>query len=118
MGYNLIRESIHNTMDHVLHEEDSQHLYDAIRKVKGVQAIDDLRAREHGHYLIVDVKISVNPKITVLEGHDIARHVKSMLIGRFANISDVFVHVNPYDPSFPYNPGYEQEDGDRPTVLH
>lgn len=118
MGYNLIRDSIHSTMDHVLHEEDSQYLYDAIRMVKGVQAIDELRAREHGHYLIVDVKISVNPKITVLEGHEIALRVKTLLLGRFANIADVFVHVNPYDPSFPYNPGYEPEDNDRPTILH
>lgn len=118
MGYNLIRDSIHSAMDHVLHEEDSQHLYEAIRKVKGVQGIDELRAREHGHYLIVDVKISVNPKITVLEGHEIARQVKTMLLGRFANIADVFVHVNPYDPSFPYNPGYEHEGNDRPTILH
>lgn len=118
MGYNLIRDSIHSTMDHVLHEEDSQYLYDAIRMVKGVQAIDELRAREHGHYLIVDVKISVNPKITVLEGHEIALRVKTLLLGRFANIADVFVHVNPYDPSFPYNPGYEPEDNERPTILH
>jgi cation diffusion facilitator family transporter len=118
MGYRLIRESIHTTMDHVLHEEDSRHLYEAIRSVKGVQAVDDLRARELGHYLIVDVKISVNPRITVLEGHEIARQVKLMLLRRFKNIADVFVHVNPYDPSFPYHPGYDQMDGDRPTILH
>lgn len=118
MGYRLIRESVHQTMDHVLHEEDAKYLYEAIRGVKGVLSIDDLRAREHGHYLIVDLKISVNPRITVLEGHEIARRVKMMLMGRFSNIADVFVHVNPYDPSFPYHPGYEHEDGERPTLLH
>jgi len=118
MGYDLIRESIHNTMDHVLHEEDSQHLYETIRSVRGVQAIDDLRARELGPYLVVDVKISVNPKITVLEGHEIARNVKMTLLRKYSNISDVFIHVNPYDPSFPYNAGYDRDDGDRPTLLH
>lgn len=118
MGYDLIRESIHNTMDHVLHEEDSKHLFEAIQNVRGVEAIDDLRAREHGPYLIVDVKISVNPKITVLEGHEITRNVKMTLLRKFSNISDVFIHVNPYDPSFPYNAGYERDDEDRPTLLH
>jgi len=118
MGYDLVREAIHNTMDHVLHEEDSRHLYQTIRSVRGVQAIDDLRAREHGPYLIVDVKISVNPKITVLEGHEIARNVKLTLLRKYPNISDVFIHVNPYDPSFPYNAGYDRDDGDRPTLLH
>lgn len=46
MGYKLIMESIHNTMDHVLHEEDTLELRKAVEGVKGVIQVDDLRARE------------------------------------------------------------------------
>lgn len=117
MGYKLIMESIHNTMDHVMHEEDTAEIKEAVENVKGVLAVDDLRAREHGHYVIVDVKISVNPRITVLEGHDIAKNVKQTLLHRFPHVSDVFTHVNPYDPGYPYkNPtevGHEEQ-----TLLH
>lgn len=118
MGYHLIMESIHTTMDHVLHNEDSQELVEAAQRVKGVITVDELRAREHGHYVIVDVKISVNPRITVLEGHDIAKAVKTLLMKRFAHVSDVFVHVNPYDPGYPYKNNVDPEQDDFPTLLH
>lgn len=102
MGYKLVMESIHYTMDHVLHDEEAEELVHAVQQVAGVIDIDDLRAREHGHYVIVDIKISVNPHISVHEGHDIARAVKNELMMRFSHVSDVFVHVNPYEGS-PYD---------------
>lgn len=118
MGYSLIVEAIHNTMDHVLRQEDAEELIKVVQRVKGVIAVDDLRAREHGHYVIVDVKISVNPRITVMEGHDIAKSVKQKLMNRFIHVSDVFIHVNPYDPGYPYKNNVDPEQDDFPTLLH
>ncbi|WP_166238779.1 cation diffusion facilitator family transporter [Paenibacillus turpanensis] len=119
MGYHLVKESIHNTMDHVLHEEDAKELVDEVQRVRGVMSVDELRAREHGHYVVVDVKISVNPRISVLEGHDIAKSVKHQLLDKFGHVSDVFIHVNPYDPDYPYKvTGADAEDDNHPTMLH
>ncbi|MCC2685790.1 MAG: cation transporter [Paenibacillaceae bacterium] len=118
MGYKLIMESIHDTMDHVLHHEEADELLKAVQRVPGVIAVDSLRAREHGHYVIVDVKISVNPRISVMEGHDIAKHVKHMLLTRFIHVSDVFIHVNPYDPGYPYKNNVDSEQDDFPSLLH
>jgi divalent metal cation (Fe/Co/Zn/Cd) transporter len=64
------------------------------------------------------MRISVNPRITVCEGHEIAKEVKSMLLERFIHISDVFVHVNPYDPGYPYKNNLELEQRDFPMMLH
>jgi cation diffusion facilitator family transporter len=118
MGYRLVLESIHNTMDHVLHQEDAAQLISMVQHVKGVITVDDLRTREHGHYVIVDIKVSVNPKISVLEGHDIARSVKQQLMKKFIHISDVFVHINPYDPGYPYKNNMDSEQDDYPTLVH
>jgi cation diffusion facilitator family transporter len=118
MGYRLVMESIHNTYDHVLHHEDAAELISTVQRVKGVITVDNLRAREHGHYVIVDIKISVNPKISVLEGHDIARTAKQQLMKRFIHVSDVFVHVNPYDPGYPYKNNMDAEQDDYPTLVH
>ncbi len=118
IGYRLVMEAIHNAMDHVLHEEDSEELVKAVLKSRGVITVDDLRAREHGHYVVVDLKISVNPRITVLEGHDIAKTVKQNLIQKFSHVSDVLVHVNPYDPGYPYKHSDDPEHSDVPNVLH
>ncbi|HZG57264.1 cation diffusion facilitator family transporter [Paenibacillus sp.] len=118
MGYRLIMEAIHNTLDHVLHTEDAEELVQAAQHVKGVITVDELRAREHGHYVIVDAKISVNPRITVLEGHDIAKAVKHELMNKFSHVSDVFVHVNPYDPGFPYKNVGDAAQDETPSLLH
>ncbi|MBN2910092.1 cation transporter [Polycladomyces sp. WAk] len=96
MAYKLAKESIHTTMDHVLHEEDAAELVDTAASVPGVTRVDELRAREHGHYVIVDVKIAVDPQITVEQGHQIGKRVKHTLMDRFDHVSDVLVHVNPY----------------------
>jgi cation diffusion facilitator family transporter len=118
IGYKLVMQSIHSTLDHVLHDEDSEELLKSVLKTKGVITVDDLRAREHGHYVIVDVKISVNPRITVLEGHDIAKAVKLNLMDRFSHVSDVFVHVNPYDPGYPYKINMDSEESSLPIMIH
>jgi cation diffusion facilitator family transporter len=118
MGYKLIKESIHNTMDHVLHDEDAAELVQTVQRIKGVITVDGLRAREHGHYVIVDVKISVNPRISVAEGHEIAKITKQHLMKRFIHVSDVLVHVNPYDPGYPYKNNVDPEQDEMPTLLH
>jgi cation diffusion facilitator family transporter len=97
MSYNIMMDSIHSTLDHVLHEEDTRDFRQTIERVPGVMRLDTLRAREHGHYLIIDVKIGVNPYITVEEGHRIGKRVKVDLMENFSQVRDVFVHINPYE---------------------
>jgi cation diffusion facilitator family transporter len=97
MAWKLGKESIHNTLDHVLHEEDALELRKTAEKVKGVIQVDELHAREHGHYVIVDIKISVDPCLTVEEGHAIGKSVKETLIQQHEHVQNVLIHVNPYD---------------------
>jgi cation diffusion facilitator family transporter len=118
MGYKLVMEAIHNTFDQVMQAEDAAELVSTVQKIKGVITVDDLRAREHGHYVIVDVKISVNPKISVHEGHDIARNAKQQLMKRFIHVSDVFIHVNPYDPGYPYKNNVDSDQDESRSLLH
>ena len=96
MAWKFGAESIHNTLDHVLHDEDTQELRQSVTEVEGVLAINELHAREHGHYLIVDLKISVDPYITVEEGHRVGKKVKKRLL-EDPDVQDVFIHINPYN---------------------
>lgn len=118
MGYKLIHEAITGALDQVLPTERAEELIKAVLGIRGVLSVDELRARVTGHYVIVDVKIGVNPQITVDEGHDIAKAVKSHLMETFGHVSDVFVHVNPYVSEFPYG-GKSDDDRDRTaTIVH
>jgi cation diffusion facilitator family transporter len=95
-AWKLGKESIHNTMDHVLHDEETDEFRQIIEKVSGVKAINELHAREHGHYVIIDLKIAVDPHITVEEGHLIGKAVKKKLL-EAAHVQNVLVHINPYN---------------------
>lgn len=117
LGYKMMMESVHNSSDQVLHDEDAAELISTVQRVDGVITVDDLRAREHGHYVIVEVKISVNPRISVAEGHDIAKTTKNLLMKRFIHVSDVLIHVNPYDPGYPYKNNVNPDHDDFPNLL-
>ncbi|MCJ8006942.1 cation diffusion facilitator family transporter [Lederbergia wuyishanensis] len=94
MAWKLGADSIHNTLDHVLHEEDTTTFREMVASVPEVKEIGELHAREHGYYVIIDLKISVDPDITVKEGHEIGKKVKSKLLDH-PDVHDVFVHINP-----------------------
>ncbi|MET3196238.1 cation diffusion facilitator family transporter [Bacillus sp. OAE603] len=96
MAWDIGAESIHTTMDHVLHEEDVQQYKDIVRTIEGVKEINTLYAREHGYYVIIDIKVSVDPYITVEEGHRIGKNVKAKLMEQ-KDVENVFVHINPYN---------------------
>ncbi len=118
MAYNIMKESIHTTLDHVLHQEETVDLRRAIEQVPGVLRIDSLRAREHGHYQIVDIKVSVDPTITVEEGHRIGKQVKQTLLDQFTAVRDVLVHINPYDSPAAFDGTMQQREDQRSDLLH
>jgi cation diffusion facilitator family transporter len=63
-----------------------------------VKRIDRLRAREHGHYVLVDLRISIDYFKTIKEGHDLSHAIKKSLMDKNDNIGEVLIHLNPYYP--------------------
>jgi cation diffusion facilitator family transporter len=98
MGYEVVRDASNALMDTVVNEQDMIRYRDFIEAIEGVARIDELRVRDHGRYVIIDVKIGVDADISVAAGHEIAAEVKRRIMAAFPNVLDVFVHVNPYYP--------------------
>ncbi len=96
MGFKIGRDAVSVTLETVLDEGRTKKFEMTTMKVSGVERLDMLNARTHGSYVIIDVKISVDPNITVDEGHSIAARVKEKLMEDHHEVQDVYVHVNPY----------------------
>lgn len=96
IGYTLIRDSAQTLMDRTAPGEDLSVYAACVRETPGVRSIDELRVRDHGQYVIVDVEISVDAQMTVAAGHSIAAAVKSRLQQQFPRVYDALVHVNPF----------------------
>ncbi|MFC5469474.1 cation diffusion facilitator family transporter [Cohnella suwonensis] len=110
MGYRLTAGALRATERSVLEESDAQTILEAVQRVDGVVAVDEVKAREQGHYLVVDVIVRVNPRMSVFEGQDVAIRVRRQLTKRFLHVMDVIVNVQPYDPGFPYKTNHQDEE--------
>lgn len=96
VGYGLAKDSVRLSAELILNKEESMKFYETVEAIDGVIQIDSLYARTHGSYLVIDMKIGVKKTLTVGEGHDIAELVRSELMREYEEVSEVFVHVNPY----------------------
>lgn len=67
-----------------------------IRSVPEIKRIDRLRAREHGHYILIDARLGVSGTLTIQEGHDIIRGIKQKIKSAHNDVDEVLVHLNPW----------------------
>lgn len=65
-----------------------------ILQTPGVEAIKDVRARQHGSSVLVDVTVEVNPDLNVVESHGISVAIEEKL-NREHRIDHVHVHIEP-----------------------
>lgn len=80
-----------------------EHLYDdmiiQIRSialtVAGVIDTEKCHVRKTGMTYFVDLHLTVNGTISVIEGHDIAHHLKDTIQQQLPEIADVLIHVEP-----------------------
>lgn len=75
-----------------------QEYINVVKEFPEVKRIDRIRAREHGHYILVDLRISIDHFKTIKEGHDLAKLIKGRMMEKYDNIEEVLIHLNPYFP--------------------
>ncbi|MBP1999007.1 cation diffusion facilitator family transporter [Paenibacillus shirakamiensis] len=116
-GYQMVTRSVYGTLVRELQEENAIDFIDTVQRVYGIIRVEDLKAHEYGHYIVIEVKVSVNPRISVLEAREITNRAKALLMGRFSHVSDVMIQALPYDPGYPYKSNHESDAMDIPTLL-
>lgn len=65
--------------------------------VSGVEHVHEIRVRRSGQYFIVDLKLDMDPEMTVKRSHDIGNQVKQGIFEKFPNVGDIMIHINPHD---------------------
>ena len=70
-------------------------LFDSIKKVEGAHNPHRTRARKIGSHYMINLDIEVEPHLTVLEAHEIAKNVEDSIKESIEHVYDVMVHVEP-----------------------
>lgn len=94
IGFLLSWKGLSQLVDTGLKNHQLIKIKDIIQSVTEVRGLYQLRTRKMGSNVLVDVKILVNPHISVSEGHHIGEVVRTRLIKNMPEIIDVLVHVD------------------------
>ncbi len=97
IGYDTFRTAAQDLMDTTLPEEITRDMIGVAEQVTGVEHVHELKGRRSGQYLIIDLKLEMDPQMTVKQSHDIATAVKKAIFAKFPEVGDVMIHVNPHE---------------------
>jgi cation diffusion facilitator family transporter len=96
MAIQILSESINVLLERNIKEDILEDLKKMTSEFKEVKSIDKIRAREYGHYIMVDIRISIDYDKTIKESHDLSKEIKFTLMSKYNNIEEVLIHFNPY----------------------
>lgn len=95
VGVELFLKGYNELMDSSIEEDELTQISNLIMAETKIKSINDLKARKHGSKIFVDVEVCVDPRISVLEGHNIAEDVERVVYDNLDSVKKVLVHVNP-----------------------
>lgn len=95
IGWELCSDSLIELVDTAVSDERRAQFETCIMATEGIRGITDLRSRSSGGKIILEVKLLVNSRITVSEGHQLGERVNKSLVSQFADISEVLIHIDP-----------------------
>ena len=91
----IARPSLSELLEASLPQAELEKIRKIIRSVPGVKRVHNLRARQNGRSIIVDVNIHVDPDITIRQGHAIAEDAEQCLRKAFDSNMIIYMHVEP-----------------------
>jgi len=67
-----------------------------VSRMRGVLHCHEIRTRGTPHHILMDLRIHVDPDMTVRRAHDIADDLEDLIKGEFQGVQEVVVHVEPH----------------------
>ena len=90
----IARDAIQLLMDRELPEPQRQHIAELARKVPLVRGVHDLRTRQSGQSLIIQLHLELDDDLPLLEAHRIASEAEAQIRAVYPD-SDITVHQDP-----------------------
>jgi len=94
-GIKLVKDNLKVLLDAQPADEFFTPLKNRLAEFKDVREVRHMRAHPVGTYYFLEITITVDRKLSVKDGHDIAEGVRSKLMKRESRLKDVIVHVEP-----------------------
>lgn len=99
-AYKIFRPALSEIMDEHMYDDFIYQIRKTSNEVEGVKDTEKCFIRKHGMSFIVDLHLIVSGEISVKKGHEISHNVKDKLIKKHPEISDVLIHIEPFDKNY------------------
>jgi cation diffusion facilitator family transporter len=98
-SYEVFTDAVHKMVDHSCDDQTTQELLALIQRVPGVEHVDSITTRIFGNRIYVDVEISADDMLPLIEAHHIAETTHAAIEANFPLVKHCMVHVNPSSES-------------------
>ncbi len=95
VGLEIFRDTLREFTDTAPETDVLANISACAMSVDGVMAIHDLKARTSGGLYQMEIHIVVDGRLTVVQGHRIAKEVEKCLVEKVEDTASVIVHVDP-----------------------
>jgi len=99
VGLVSVKDTVFSLMDVSPSKSLERKMSRAIRSVKGVEGIKDLKLRKSGPFIFGEVKVMVRKSANVERAHDIADKVEDHIKKGIPQVDHFTVHIEPYRAS-------------------
>lgn len=96
-SYLILRPALGEIMDEHFYDDLISEIRIKALEVDGILATEKCFVRKSGMQYLIDLHAEVDGSITVEAGHEIAHHLKDHLMETIPNISDVLIHIEPFE---------------------
>lgn len=95
VGFDILKDAVSKMLDTSCGEDWNTDMTAFILSQPGVEAVDMLQSRKFGDKIYLDVEISVDGSLTLIEAHKIAERVHDVVESRHPEIKHIMIHENP-----------------------
>lgn len=95
LAFRIIKTGVSQVVDQAADNDTVEQIKQIINQQEGVLCLDDLKTRIFGAKLYVDIEISLDPNMTLVQSHSIAEKLHDEIEKQVQNVKHCMVHVNP-----------------------
>ncbi len=98
VAYEIFMDATDKIVDKACDNDMIEKMQKVVLEQEGVLGIDDLKTRQFGIKIYVDIEISADGSKTLNEVHEISERVQNKIEEEFSDVKHCMVHINPYKP--------------------
>lgn len=94
-AFDIFKDAVEKMVDHTGDIAFENALREKILSYSEVHSIDLLKTREFGNRIYVELEISVDGKLSLLDAHEIAENLHDDIENTFSQVKHITIHLNP-----------------------